>query len=314
METKFFGPLLIVIIGTSQVVGAAVYDGGEYKSSKLSDQMSSTLLGADLALSSSHNNSDRFASVPVSKPYYIVGEDGKCYWGTFSKVKEVTAMIIYYKSPVSNEHCIYQSTFNTRPFGYSISAKGGGQCIPSHVAVEGEKYDWILSQDGAELDLNNCFGALTSFGDNIDSRHKRAMAALEKVEPPAVTKIKSEPEVRGELEARETQGHSEGLEGPEASKRSPSSSVSYAVQVASYTSSEEAQKAVDDLKDKGFKAFVFTGTVANTTRYRVCVGHFPLAQKARELQTELTKSAGIKESFIQVLPGSMAQVGADRVN
>jgi cell division septation protein DedD len=335
--------IIITIFVIGQSARAAIYDGGAYAAKKVHENMDISPLGPDLSPAPNGPDSDKLAAAPLGRPFYTVGEDGKCYWSNFSKAKDKTALIVYYSSPISTEHCVYQSIFAPKPSGYSISVKDGGRCVPSHVDVEGESYEWVLTQDGPAVAFATCFGGSTSFGDNIDRKHKTlepTVAAIEKIEKPAVEEIKPEQEVKSEMATPPTVAAPKGpapasapltapstvdvpkaVELPDESAsvpvksdttRKPSSlEPPYTVQLASYLSLEEAKNAISKLKEKGVDAFTFSGKVSGTTRFRVCTGRFPNSKAARDFQSDLAKKTGITEGFVQLVPKNMEQGGTN---
>jgi septal ring-binding cell division protein DamX len=242
---------------------------------------------ADLSLS----------AAPLGQPYYVVGEEGKCYWGKFSKVNGITALNVDYQSSVSSEHCVYQAIFAPKPSGYSIFVKEGGQCIPSHVDVEGESFEWAFKQDGPKVPFETCFRGLTSYGDNIDRKHKALQPTIAAVEKPVMVEVRPDRQVKGEA--------------TEAARGPSSLEPSYTLQLASYFSQEEARRAILGLKGKGVDAFAFSSKVNGSKHYRVCTGHFPKAKAARDFQAQLAKDTGITEGFVQVLPKTLEQGGAE---
>lgn len=73
----------------------------------------------------------------------------------------------------------------------------------------------------------------------------------------------------------------------------------YTVQVASYSSEEEAQGHVLKLKDRGWSAFYIGAEVGGRTWYRVSVGLFETPASARSFQTRLNEEASITGTLIQ---------------
>jgi cell division protein FtsN len=94
-----------------------------------------------------------------------------------------------------------------------------------------------------------------------------------------------------------------------AEKRSPSSlpaataesSVGkYTVQIAAYGNEEEAQKRVQNLKEKGVSAFTVTAQKNGRNWYRVVVGLYGTQKDANTAREDLTKQqAELKDAFVQ---------------
>lgn len=319
-EIKNFSLLKGIVFVIPFVLGAqsyaAIYDGGTYSAKKVHEEVDVKPLGPNLATAVAGVDGHSLSAAPLGKPFYIIGEDQKCYRGNFSKSKETTALIVYYSSPVSTEHCVYQQSFTPKPSGYSISVKEGGSCIPSHVDVAEETYDWVYKADGPAVAFSTCFGEATSYGDNIDRKHKGEDVAAEKPKAvkPDVEVIKTAPTILEVSEPKAPQPAPQAV--PQAAAavvppRAPSSiEEPYTLQIASFTSTEEADTAISSLKEKGIDAFAIQGKVAGSTRFRVCSGHFATSKMARNSLGELAQKAGSKDAFVQLIPKDSAQSGA----
>ena len=105
---KFFVIVLFCLVGAKSESLATVYDGGVYDPSKVkehtdfgSDQRESTVtdFGAE---------KDRYSNAPIGKPFYVLDEDQKCYWGNFSYNRFEKALIVYKQTPLPKDLCIYQ--------------------------------------------------------------------------------------------------------------------------------------------------------------------------------------------------------------
>jgi hypothetical protein len=276
----------LVFTFVASISSASIYDGGTFSQKKVSETVDVKPLGPDLA-----PGVDVFSSAPVGKTIYVIGEDKKCYWGSFAKGKDKTVLIMYYNSPVTSEHCVYQTDFTPNPKGYSLWAKDGGQCVASHADVEGERYDWVVKIDQSDLHIADCFKSGASYGDVIDKKHHKFVAKAEKI---SVVKevVKPSPVVVQAV--------------PVEDKRGPSSigkaSGKYTLQFSSHLTNDEAQEAIRGFKSKGVKAFEIKAEVNGRVHFRVCVGHFPTTKLAREFESKLSPEVDSKNAFVQVLP------------
>ncbi len=94
---------------------------------------------------------------------------------------------------------------------------------------------------------------------------------------------------------------------PEATSRIPSSlpksvgtasGPGFTVQVASFPTSDEAKKQVDDLVKKGFPAFPIEATISGKTWYRVSLGNFKTQKEAAQYRLQLIKDSDIKKAIV----------------
>jgi hypothetical protein len=172
---------IFLSLGISCASFASVYDGGTYEPSRIKKDVTDIgKYGPDL--SPNKNATTRFANVAEGIAFYALGEDNKCYWANFSKFADQKILIIYYNSPVSTEHCVYQKEFSPKPSGYSITVREGGVCVPSYADVEGEKYDWVIKHEELPVPFMTCFEGVASFGDQVDKKHH--LVAEKPVEKP----------------------------------------------------------------------------------------------------------------------------------
>lgn len=79
---------------------------------------------------------------------------------------------------------------------------------------------------------------------------------------------------------------------------SDSALAKFTVQMASHPEEATANKATQDLRDKGFSAFVVKAQVGEKTWYRVCDGKFANRTDALKHKDKLAE-AGIKSTIIQ---------------
>lgn len=79
----------------------------------------------------------------------------------------------------------------------------------------------------------------------------------------------------------------------------PSVLGQFTVQVASYSTQNEADEYAKSLKDKGFSAFVVPAEIRGQTWYRVSVGAYSTREEARQSQQRLMKQADISSAIVQ---------------
>ena len=72
----------------------------------------------------------------------------------------------------------------------------------------------------------------------------------------------------------------------------------FTVQVASFPTSDEAKKQVDDLVKKGFPAFPIEATISGKTWYRVSLGNFKTQKEAAQYRLQLIKDSDIKKAIV----------------
>ncbi len=78
----------------------------------------------------------------------------------------------------------------------------------------------------------------------------------------------------------------------------------YTVQVASYSSQEEAEKRVKELKNLKFESFSTETTIKGHQWYRVNVGLFATIKEAQSQKTQLADQAKITNAIIQKISSS----------
>ncbi len=72
----------------------------------------------------------------------------------------------------------------------------------------------------------------------------------------------------------------------------------FTVQVASFPTSEEAKKQVEELIKKGFPAFPIEATISGKTWYRVSLGNFKTQKEAAQYRLQLIKDSEIKKAIV----------------
>ena len=73
----------------------------------------------------------------------------------------------------------------------------------------------------------------------------------------------------------------------------------YTVQVASYSTEDEAKSNAAQLKNKGWQAFYIPASVGGKTWYRVSVGLFNSHISAQAFRKDFLKDSGMKTAIVQ---------------
>jgi cell division protein FtsN len=98
---------------------------------------------------------------------------------------------------------------------------------------------------------------------------------------------KEEPTVKPEAKAPEVKKPEPKVEPSKPSTTAPTGTGRYTVQVSSWTTSSEAERAVSRLKQAGFEAYVVEAFVKGRTWYRVRVGRYATMAEAQEATSQL---------------------------
>ena len=73
----------------------------------------------------------------------------------------------------------------------------------------------------------------------------------------------------------------------------------FTVQVASFSSEDDAKKRAEDLKNKGYSAFYLPAKVNGQNWFRVSVGQFPTENEAKSYRSEFMQKSKIESAIIQ---------------
>jgi len=317
-------PVFVIVVLTvifSQSKGfSEVIDGGIYAPHKVTTH---TDQGSDHEITPDNFSfeEERQNYAPVGKSIYVLGEDGKCYWGNFSYTKFDKALFIYTKSPVTGDHCIYQKTLSEKAQGFSISARSGGICVPTY-GVSQEKAGgpaiWVVRESGSTASMADCVQHTVSFGEQSDSVKKSVVVEaapakadtsemaprgpttadlIRTIEPAHMVHAPMEhaPKLETVVEASipETKA--------EMKTEAAGDSSYYTVQLSSYLSSQEATEKIEALQRVGVNAFQSIATVEGVLRYRVCSGHFENMVAAKRMRKNISVMAAEPHAFVQVV-------------
>jgi cell division protein FtsN len=119
---------------------------------------------------------------------------------------------------------------------------------------------------------------------------EEAAAPEEKKAEPTPTPTptpKEEPTVKPEAKAPEVRKPEPKVEPSKPTTTAPTGTGRYTVQVSSWTTSSEAERAVSRLKQAGFEAYVVEAFVKGRTWYRVRVGRYATMAEAQEATSQL---------------------------
>jgi septal ring-binding cell division protein DamX len=73
----------------------------------------------------------------------------------------------------------------------------------------------------------------------------------------------------------------------------------FTVQVASFSTEDDAKKRAEELKGRGYSAFYLPATVTGRTWYRVSVGQFATENEAKSYRSDFMQKAKIDSAIIQ---------------
>ena len=146
-----------------------VMDGGTYRENEdYSDVKMRGGLMADAIPAEHFYSVDREKHAPVGKTVYVVTDDhpSHCLMAKFTVVHGHKKLIVYSKSPVPNNYCIYQKTVQADPQGFSIYAENGGVCKPAYIGVEHTATRNVASVEGFDktVSMTYCVESVVSWG------------------------------------------------------------------------------------------------------------------------------------------------------
>lgn len=269
---------------------ATVYDGGVYIPSKVSDHTDFGSNDKEPTVTDFGAEADRNSLAPVGKAFHIIGDDLKCYWGNFAYTKYEKALIIYTKTPLPNDLCVYQEKFDRDPIGFSISSKNGGVCIPTRALYgptgEGGVQTIDIKLIGSPISLAKCLAATETYGSFV---------AINGYVP-----------IPSSIAVTEVTRRANDDAAPTAEKTRVINSViskvhTFTIQIASLTDSDLAAEKVSVLKSRGLDAFQSEAVVQGKKYYRVRIGQFSSRGNATQSQKGIADKAGVKESAIWIV-------------
>lgn len=145
-----------------------VLDGGTYRENENYSELRGGKM-ADALPTEEFYTVDRQKHAPVGKIIYVVTDDRPthCLLGKFAVVEGQKRLIVFSKSPVPNNFCIYQKMAGADPQGFSIYTENGGVCKPSYIGVEHTTNRNVASVEGTDkiVSMTYCVENTFSWGE-----------------------------------------------------------------------------------------------------------------------------------------------------
>lgn len=153
-----------------ELKNAQVLDGGTYRENEdYSDVKNRGGVMAETIPGEKFYSIDREKHAPVGKILYVVTEEhpSHCLMAKFTMVQGHKKLLVYSKSPVPNNYCIYQKTAEADPQGFSIYAENGGVCKPAYITVEHTATRNVASVEGVDktVSMVYCSDSTVSWGE-----------------------------------------------------------------------------------------------------------------------------------------------------
>ncbi len=118
---------------------------------------------------------DREQHVPVGKMLYVLTDDSPahCILGKYSVMDGRKKLIVFSKSVVPTNYCIYQKQFSSEPEGFSIYVHDGGKCKPSFTIIttddQKRKMASVEEVDNT-VSMSYCLDGTVSYGLEVAHR------------------------------------------------------------------------------------------------------------------------------------------------
>jgi len=160
------------------VKGSGVYDAGVYRENEdYSDLATHGGKNGSVIPSEKFYGLDREKHMPVDKVFYFLTDDSPahCIKGKYVWLKGHKSLVVYSKSNVPSNYCIYQKKFNSEAEGFSISVADGGICRPSYTNVkEDDQKRKVASieQISNTVSMTYCVDDTVSFGEEMVRKHR----------------------------------------------------------------------------------------------------------------------------------------------
>jgi hypothetical protein len=118
---------------------------------------------------------DREKHAPLGKMLYVLTDDSPahCIKARYLMVDGKKQLVVYSKSTVPSNYCIYQKSFSSEPEGFSIFVNHGGVCKPTftNVKVDDQKRKMASVEPvNNTVSMSYCVDNTASFGEQV-SRH-----------------------------------------------------------------------------------------------------------------------------------------------
>jgi hypothetical protein len=113
---------------------------------------------------------DREKHAPLGKMLYVLTDDSPahCIKARYLMVDGKKQLVVYSKSTVPSNYCIYQKTFSSEAEGFSIFVNHGGVCRPSYtnVKVDDQKRKMASVEPvNNTVSMTYCVDNTASFGE-----------------------------------------------------------------------------------------------------------------------------------------------------
>jgi hypothetical protein len=154
-----------------------VYDAGVYRENEdYSDLVQHGGKNGDVIPTEKFYGVDREKHVPTDKVFYILTEDNPahCIKGKYIWLQGRKQLVVYSKSSVPTNYCIYQKKYSSEPEGFSIYITEGGLCRPSFTTVtEDEQKRKVASVEQVKntVSMTYCVENTVSYGEEFARRH-----------------------------------------------------------------------------------------------------------------------------------------------
>lgn len=121
-----------------KVKGSDVYDAGTYHENEgIADMPAHGGVNGQVIPTEHFYTVDREKHVTVGKMIYVLTDDSPahCIKGRFAIVDGRKKLVVYSKSTVPSNYCIYQKSFSSEAEGFSVFVSNGGLCKPSFTQI-----------------------------------------------------------------------------------------------------------------------------------------------------------------------------------
>ena len=115
---------------------------------------------------------DREKYVPVGKLLYVLTDDSPahCIKARYAQIEGRKKLVVYSKSTVPSNYCIYQKSFSSDAEGFSIFVNNGGLCKPSftHITTDDQKRKLASVEPvNNTVSMSYCVENTVSFGEEL---------------------------------------------------------------------------------------------------------------------------------------------------
>jgi len=155
-----------------KVKGSDVIDGGVYHENETIDITSRGGQNGASIPTQHFYTIDREKFISVGKMFYVLTDDSPahCIKARFTQSEGRKKLVVFSKSSVPTNYCIYQKAFSGDAEGFSIYVNHGGVCKPSftHVAVDDQKRK-IASVEPVDntVSMAYCTENTVSYGEEL---------------------------------------------------------------------------------------------------------------------------------------------------